>query len=460
MKRKNVDMLHGPISKGLVIMFLPILIMNVMTTMFTVVDMTVLRIFADDSAVGSVGASGMLITLCTSLVVGVSSGANVTLAKSLGKGDQNESERIASTAILVALYGGILLLIIGVIFAETFLRLTDCPGELLSGAVLYFRLYFLGIPLSMINSYCSSILRASGNTRSPMNFVIIGGVVKVITNFILVAFVGLDVEGVGIATIVSWLVMGLLSFIAVLKSDIVHVRLKKIKFYVKEFKEMIFIGVPSGLQTAMYSFANVIIMTAVNGFGAAATTGVSIANQFDGIMYHIIYAPSLATTPYVAQNLGANNIPRVKQTVLRSVIITATMGLVFGSLSAFFSGQLSSIMSGNPEVIMYSQQKMVLVSSTYFLSGINEIMGGVLKGMGKPIIPTVATMVYMCAIRFVWVYLIFPMCPPSLTYLYLIWPIGWILSIVTLLIFYFPAIKKLAADIQNHKNAEKLQTAN
>ncbi len=436
-------MLQGPITKGLITMFLPILIMNVMTTLFTVIDMTVLRIYADDNAVGSVGASGMLITLCTSLVIGVSTGANVTLARSLGKGDQKESERIVSTAILVSVFGGILLAAIGIIFAETFLRLMDCPPELLPDAVLYFRLYFLGVPLSMINSYSNSILRATGNTKSPMNFVLIGGVVKVITNFILVAFIGLDVEGVGIATIVSWLVMGALGFIAVLKSDIVHVRLKKIKFYVKEFKEMIFIGIPSGLQTALYSLANVIIMTAVNGFGAAATTGVSIANQFDGIMYQIIYAPSLATTPYVAQNLGANNIPRVKKTVLRAVLITAGMGLFFGSLSAFFSGSLSSIMSGNSEVIMYSQQKMVLVSSTYFLSGINEIMGGVLKGMGKPIVPTVATMIYMCAIRFVWVYIVFPMCPQNLTYLYLIWPIGWILSIITLLFFYFPAIRKL-----------------
>ncbi len=436
-------MLQGPITRGLITMFLPILIMNVMTTLFTVVDMTVLRIYANDNAVGSVGASGMLITLCTSLVIGVSAGANVTLARSLGKGDQKESERIVSTAILVSVFGGILLATIGIIFAETFLRLMDCPPELLSDAVLYFRLYFLGVPLSMINSYSTSILRATGNTKSPMNFVLIGGVVKVITNFVLVALIGLDVEGVGIATIVSWLVMGSLSFIAVLKSDVVYVRFKKIKFYVKEFKEMIFIGIPSGLQTALYSLANVIIMTAVNGFGAAATTGVSIANQFDGIMYQIIYAPSLATTPYVAQNLGANNIPRVKKTVLRAVLITAGMGLFFGSLSAFFSGSLSSIMSGNPEVIKYSQQKMILVSSTYFLSGINEIMGGVLKGMGKPIIPTVATMIYMCAIRFVWVYVVFPLCPQNLTFLYLIWPIGWILSIITLMFFYFPAIRKL-----------------
>ena len=189
--------------------------------------------------------------------------------------------------------------------------------------------------------------------------------------------------------------------------------------------------------------ANVIIMSVVNSFGENATTGISIANQFDGILYQIIKAPSFATMPYVAQNIGAKNIKRVKQTIVRAVLITTAFGGFFGSLSAIFSGSLSSVMSSTPEVIAYSQQKMIIISSTYFICGINEIMGDVLKGMGKPILPTVATMIYMCAFRFVWVYLIYPLLPQNLTFLYLVWPTGWILSIITLLITYFPAISKL-----------------
>ena len=334
-------------------------------------------------------------------------------------------------------------MLMGVLGAETFVRLTKCPEELLKGAVLYFRIYFLGIPLLMIYNFCAAILRATGNTKSPMYFLILGGVIKVLFSMLFVAVFKMGVLGVGVATIISWAVISLLSFLAVIKNERVHFNFKKVRFYASELKEMLFVGIPSGLQTGMYSLANVIIMTAVNEFGPAATTGVSIANQFDGIMYQIIYAPALAAIPYVAQNIGAGNVERVKKTVLRAVLITSAFGLSFGSLSAIFSKELSSIMSETPEIVKFSQQKMVLVSSTYFLSGINEILGGVLKGMGKPIIPTVATMIYMCAIRFVWVYLIFPMCPPSLTYLYLIWPIGWILSLLTLLCFYFPAIMKL-----------------
>ena len=436
-------MLHGPITKGLLVMTMPIMIMNVMQSLFNIIDMTVLRFFSGDDAVGAVGASGMLITLCTSILIGISSGANVVVAKRIGMGDRERADKATITAVMMSVVGGIALMIIGVIGAETFVRLTNCPKELLEGAVLYFRIYFLGIPLLMIYNFCAAILRAAGNTKSPMYFLILGGIIKVACSILLVAVFKLGVLGVGIATIISWAIISTLAFLAILKNEHVHFRFKKIGFYASELKEMLFIGIPSGLQTGMYSLANVIIMTAVNGFGSAATTGVSIANQFDGIMYQIIYAPALAAIPYVAQNIGAGNVERVKKTVLRATIITAAFGVTFGSLSAIFSKELSSIMSTTPEVIKYSQQKMILVSSTYFLSGINEIMGGVLKGMGKPIVPTVATMVYMCLIRFVWVYLVFPMCPPSLTYLYLIWPIGWILSIITLLFFYFPAMKKL-----------------
>ena len=203
------------------------------------------------------------------------------------------------------------------------------------------------------------------------------------------------------------------------------------------------------MQTALYSLANAVIVTAVNSFGSDATTGVSIANQFDGILYHISCATSLAAMPYVAQNIGARNFDRTKKTIMYAVFITTIFGAGFGSLSAIFSRQLSSLMSATSAVIEYSCQKMIIISSTYFICGINEVMCGTLRGMGKPIIPTIATLVFMCLIRFVWVYWIFPLYP-SLTFLYLIWPIGWSLSIITLVIAYFITMPGL----QNSHNIE------
>lgn len=205
---------------------------------------------------------------------------------------------------------------------------------------------------------------------------------------------------------------------------------------------MLYIGIPAGLQTALYSFANTVITTAVNGFGPDATTGVSIANQFDGILYYISTATSIAVMPYIAQNIGAGNFKRAKKAILNAMLITIIFGAGFGSLSAIFSRQLSMLMSSTPAVINYSCQKMIIISSTYFILEINEVMGATLKGMGKPIIPTIATFVFMCLIRFPWVYFVFPLCQ-TLTFLYLIWPIGWVLCIITELIAYLITMPKL-----------------
>ena len=450
MKMKNVDMLSGSITKGLLAMTIPIMIMNVMQSLFTTIDMKALEHFSSDTDVGAIGVCGTLITLVTSLLVGVSSGANIVVAKRIGEGNKEVINKTTMTAILTSVVGGILLMAVGVTFAEVFLKMTNCPEALLPKATIYFRLYFLGVPIMMFYNFCASILRAIGETKKPMLFIILAGFLKVIFTIIFLVTTNMTVEGVAIATIISQLIASVLAFITILaNNDIIHLNFKKMRFYASELKEMLFLGIPTGLQHSLYSLANVVIVTAVNSFGENAATGVSIANQFDGILYQISVAPSLAVMPYIAQNAGAKNIPRVKKIIVRAIMITVMFGASFGSLSAIFSGQLSSIMSSNPEIIAYSQQKMIIVSSTYFICGINEVMGGILKGLGKPIVPTVSTLIFMCLIRFPWVYFVFPLFK-NLSFLYLIWPIGWILSIITQLFAYFPAIKKLQKETSNN----------
>ncbi len=443
MKSSHVDMLSGSIFKGLLSMTIPIMIMNVMQTLFGVIDMTVLGNLVNDTAVGAVGACGTLITLCTSLLIGIASGANVAIARHIGKGDREHAEKAVGCAVLFSLVSGIVLAVIGVSCAELFLGWTNCPEKLMPQAVVYFRIYFLGVPVIMFYNFCASILRSIGDTRRPMIFMIIGGFVKILLSFSVITMFNMTVDGVAIATVISNVIAGGLCFVVMLRSkDMIHFSFKNMKFYGSELKQMLYIGIPTGLQSALYSFANTVIVTAVNGFGPNATTGLSIANQFDGILYQIVHAPSLAIIPYVAQNISAKNIKRAKEAVLKSVIITIVFGASLGSLSAIFSAQLSSLMSSTPEVIMYSQQKMIIVSSTYFICGINEVMAGALRGMGKPMIPTVATFVFMCMLRFFWVYFVFPLCP-TLTFLYLVWPIGWILCITTELFVFIPTLSKL-----------------
>ena len=205
---------------------------------------------------------------------------------------------------------------------------------------------------------------------------------------------------------------------------------------------MISIGIPAGLQSGLLAFANVAITATANSFGADATTGVSIANQFESILYQITAAPGVAVAPYVSQNLGAGNIPRVKKTILCGVLITTISTATLGALSAIFSGQLAGIMSTTPAIIGYAKQKMIITSIPYFIAGVNELMSGVLRSIGKPIVPTVTSLLFICLLRFAWVYVAFPLYP-NLGFLYLVWPIGWLLSLTVHLIVYLRQIKRL-----------------
>ena len=451
MRKKDINMLSGSIVKGLLAFSVPIMVMNVMQSLFNIIDMTILKTCdaGNGSAVGAVGVCSTLIGLITGLVIGISTGANVTIAKHIGRRDRKQIEQAVGTSVAVSVVSGILIGVIGITFAKTFLRWTNCPEQLLSDAVLYFRLYFAGVPLLMIYNFAAAILRSAGNSRQPMVFLTVGGAMKVLLTFLLVAVFRMGVRGVAIATVVSWAISAGMGLLALVRTDsIIKLRFRSIWFYKRELASILRIGVPSGLQRGLYSVANVIIAATVNSFGAAATTGISIANNYDNILYNICTATSLAVMHYVSQNIGAGNVKRAMSSVWKGIAITVCFGGFFGALSALFSRELSSIMSSDPTVIDYSRQKMIIISSTYFICGINEIFGAALRGMGKPMAATVATLIFMCAFRFLWVYMIFPLLP-NLTFLYLVWPIGWILSIITLLFVFFPTAKKLSQIADN-----------
>lgn len=451
MNKREVNMLSGSIVKGVLAIAIPIMIMNVVQSLFNIIDMTILKSHdpGNGIAIGAVGVCGTLISLSTGLLIGTSSGANVVIARYIGRGNKEHVEQAVGTSIMMSIVGGLILMVVGVSFAEIFLKWMNCPENLLSEAVRYYRLYFAGIPILMLYNFCAAVLRSAGDARRPMIFLTLGGIVKVVLTYVFVAICGMAVSGVAFATIVSWTTSAVLAVHALIKNTgIIKLKRNRIRFCKRDVKEILKIGVPAGLQQMLYAVANVIITATVNTFGAEATTGISIANNFDGILYQICHATSLAVMPYVSQNVGKGNIKRAQQAVIRGIVITICLGVTFGMLSAVFSGQLSSIMSDDPAVIAYSQQKMVIISSTYFICGINDIMGAALRGMGRPTIPTFTTLIYMCVLRFAWVYLVFPHYR-NLTFLYLVWPIGWLLSLITLLCFYFPTVKRLLVSLQN-----------
>ena len=406
--------------------------------------MTVLKNFdtGDGYTIGAVGACTTIISLITGLLIGCSSGANVVVARNIGCRDKDGANRAVGSSMLFSAVGGLVLSIIGIFGARLFLSWINCPAELLDKAALYFRLYFAGLPILMMYNFAASILRSKGDANRPMIYLIIGGIMKIVFNFIFVGVFHLSIIGVALATIISWSVSCGLGLYALFKNENEMIRLSasNIRFYKHELCDMLEIGVPAGLQQSIYSVANLVVTATVNSFGPNATTGVSIASNIDDILYKIAIAPALAVMPYVSQNLGANNLDRAKKAIVRGILIAVTLAGGLGVLAAIFSAPLSSIMSDNPEVIKYSQQRLVIISSTYFICGINNILCESLRGFRRPMVPTVATLLFMCIFRFFWVYLIFPLCP-NLTFLYLVWPVGWILVIITQLCFLIPTIK-------------------
>lgn len=451
MHPKDVNMLEGSIMKGMFSLMMPVMIMHVCQNLFNIVDMTVLKEFSSDkNAVGAVGACSTLISLITVLLIGVATGGNVVVAKYLGAQDKENAKKAIGNSVLIGFVGGIVMLIFGCVFAEPLLIMQNCDESLLPEAVLYFRLYFCSVPFLMLYNFSASILQALGDSRKPMYFLLISGVAKLIFTLFFTAGLHAGVEGVAVATIISNLIAGVLTTMAIVRhGDGVCLKFRYLKFYKTETAKIFKIGAPTGIQRGLYAIANVAIMAVVNAKGPDATTGVSIANNFDAILYNISIAASIAALPYIAQNIGAKNMKRAKEAIVKGLLLTILMGASFGALSAIFSPQLSSIMTDSPEAIRFSCEKMVIISSTYFICGISELFFSAMRAMGRPMIPTVVAFLYMFALRYAWVYLIYPFLPNNFTYLYLVWPVSWILCIVTTLIFFFPRLKQLTAELSD-----------
>lgn len=444
--KRDVDMLNGPITKGMLALAVPVILTTILSSLFNTIDMAVLRNFTENSdiAVGSIGAVGSLNALTVSLINGIAVGAGVITARSLGSGDKEKVKRSVGTAMAFTLAGGIFLMVLGILLSEQLLIWTNCDPVLLPGATLYFQLHFATMPLTALTTYTASLLRAKGDTQSQMFITVIVGVLKVLASIVAIAMMDLGLVGLSLATWVAMLVSGVLYTHQLWKKgNPVYIESKDIRFYATELKGMLYIGIPSGLQAALYSVANVVIQTTVNSFGKEATAGLGIANTYDGIIYNVSVGVATAVLPYMGQNLGAGNNARAKTAMLRGTLLVVLIGGSLGALSAIFSGPLSAIMSSDPKVIAFSQQKMIIISSAYFICGINEVMNAALRALKKPIVTTVAALLFTCGLRFLWVYVIYPYMPNNLTFLYLVWPVGWILSILMVLPFIIYNFKKL-----------------
>ena len=454
--RHDMNMCEGSILKKMIIFAIPLMITNVLQIIFNATDVAVLGILVGDDAVAAVGANASLINLITCVFIGLSMGSNVLVARLAGEQDMGRAKKAVGTSMFVGLAGGVLIAIVGVFFSRTFLEMTACDAEIIDMAEKYLTIYLLGAPIVLIYNFASAVLRAVGDTTRPMIYLVIGGVSNVLLNVFFIKGFGMDVDGVAIATVMSQLISSVLAIIALMKSDgYGRLELKHIRIYKDEFIYILKVGVPAGVKSGMFSFANVIIQSSINSLGKAVMSANTIAVQLEGITYQAIHAVSLATTSFTSQNYGAGDMARVKKVAWQSLLLSVVVGVAVGGIISVFRYPLCDIMSDDAHIIGLAAERLVICGITYFLCGTMDAMSGVLVGLGKSTSAMIISLLGSCVLRLVWVFTIFKLYP---TYAVLIstFPVSWAVTTVIYIFVVFPVLKKLVKEARTNRKQPML----
>lgn len=412
-----------------------------------------LGIFSEsgDGAVAAVGATGSLIQLIINLFVGLSVGTNVLVARCVGSGETEKSQRIVGCSVVASLLCGVVLLFVGFFGARTFLVWMKCDAAVLDMAVKYLKIYFLGMPIIMLYNFSTAVLRGVGDTFRPLIYLIIGGAVNVILNIVFVLIFKKDVEGVAIATVASNGVSAVFAIYALLKEKgAAQLKKEHLRIYKKELGEMAKIGLPSGIQGSLFSISNVLVQSAINGFGKSVMAANTIASQYDNLTYQAMYGVSLSSTVFVSQNYGARKFDRVKKSVYTALGLTTAIGIALGGLLALLARPLCSFMTDSEEVIGYAHTRMLIIAIPYFLCGLQEVFAYSLRGFGKSMTSMFVVLGGTCIFRIIWLNTVMRKWN-TLIALYLLYPASWLLTTLIFVPIYFICQKKAGEALENGK---------
>lgn len=439
-------MREGPILKSVIVYTVPIILTGLLQLLFNAADLIVVGWFSGSDSVAAVGATGALTNLIINLFIGLSVGAGVAVAQGLGAGNGKQTSEAVHTAVPVAVISGIFLTVIGVLFSRNFLELMGTPdGKLLRLASVYMQIYFAGMTFSMLYNFGSAILRAAGDTRSPLIFLTIAGVLNVILNIVFVALFKLDVAGVALATSISQAVSAILVLLALMKrQDACRFEFKKMHIYKNALLRMVKIGVPAGLQGSLFSISNVLIQSSVNSFGAAHMSGSAAASSIEGFCYVTMNSFHQTALNFCGQNYGAGDFKRVKRVTWVCLMTVAVAGFVVGNLSYIFGRELLKIyITDSPEAINYGMERLKFMVVPYFLCGIMDTTTGSMRGIGSSVIPMIITVVGVCVMRIVWIYTVFAL-PQYHTFsgLFISYPISWLLTFAALFISFTVVMRR------------------
>lgn len=426
----EIDMCNGTIMDKLISFALPLMLSGVLQLMFNAVDIIVVGRFTGSQALAAVGSTSALINIFTNLFIGISLGSNVLAARFYAAGKSKEMSETVHTSITIALISGIIMAFVGTIFAKGALELMDTPDDVIDQSVLYMRIYFMGMPFFMLYNYGAAILRAVGDTKRPLLFLIISGITNAVLNLILVIVFGLGVAGVAIATVIAQLISCVLVLACLCHSQSSY-RLYFNKLGIRrDYMVQIFkVGVPAGIQSVVINFSNALLQSSVNSFGSTAMAGYTAANNLLGFLYVSINSVTQACMSFTSQNLGVGKFKRMDRVLIDCIILSVAVSIVMGSSFYIFGRQLIGIYTSDAEVVKCGMEILAYTTLTYFLCGIMDLIPGALRGMGYSAVPMVLSVIGTVGTRVFWIFGIFPY-HRSLGILFVSYPASWGLTIV------------------------------
>ncbi len=449
-KKYEIDMTEGPLLPKILLFSIPLIISSVLQLLFNAADIVVVGQFSGDETLGAncvaaIGSTGSVINMLLSIFMGLSVGVNVLAARYFAARQKTEMKETVQTTIALALIGGVIIAVIGIITSKPILELMGSPEEVIDLSTLYMRIYFIGMPVTLLYNFGAAILRATGDTRRPLYFLMNAGVVNVILNLVFVIVLHMHVAGVALATILAQAMSAFLIVKALVKTEEMYkLDIRKIKIYPDKARRIIRVGFPAGLQGTIFSFSNVLIQSSINEFGSVAMAGSAAAANIEGFVYMAMNSVYQACVSFTSQNVGANKPERIGKVLRTCLLVVVVVGAVMGNVFNLFGSKLVSIYTSEPATIQYGVQRIAIICTLYFLCGAMDVICGSLRGMGYSTVPMIVSIIGACGLRIVWIMTVFRIYH-DLTVLYISYPVTWFITASAHLISYFIIKKKVVS---------------
>ena len=435
MRVRNVALTEGTIWKKLLIFALPLMLSNFLQQLYNTADLLIVGRFIGTEAQAAVGATGSLSNMLIGFFIGLSTGCAVVVAQMYGAEDEDGLYRMVHSSMSIALVSGVVLSVAGFFLSTPLLRLMNTPEEILADASVYLRIFFAGSIPSLLYNMGAGILRSVGDSKRPFYFLAVSSITNILLDLLFIAVFGWGVVGAAWATVISHIIAAVLVMVSLSKTDESYrLYLRDIAFHGPVGKRALKIGVPAGLQSVLISGSNVIIQTAVNGFGTLAVAGYAAAGRIDGFVWVTLNAVALAAMTFMGQNIGAGNIERARRGLRQATILVVIISGGLGAFFLIFAGPLAALFNPDPAVTFYIRRVMLYILSIYWLFGINEVIGGALRGVGRSMVPMLVTLICMSGFRVFWVYVILPL-NRTFDFMLLAYPLSYVLTIIVYLIY-------------------------